>query len=55
LSTRFNMLTFLWNTIGTSLTIILKTLAPIAIVLFSALSVHYSFKNYKRFKHPTSE
>lgn len=55
LSTRFHMLTLLWKISGTCLTIFLKTVAPIAIVLFTSLSISYSFKNYKRFKNPTSE
>ena len=55
LSTRFNMLSYLWNTSGTCLSLFLKTVAPIAIVLFSSLSISFSFKNYKRFKYHTSE
>ena len=55
LSTRFNMLSYLWNTSGTCLSFFLKTVAPIAIVLFSSLSISFSFKNYKRFKYHTSE
>jgi hypothetical protein len=55
LSTRFNMLSYLWNTSGTCLSLFLKIVAPIAIVLFSSLSTSFSYKNYKRFKYQTSE
>ena len=55
LSTRFNMLSYLWKTSGTILNVFLKTLGPVAIVLFASLSISYSFKNYKRFKYITSE
>ena len=55
LSTQFNMFTALWTGPGTLISVMLKTVSPIAIMLFAALSLMYAFKNYKRFRNGTSE
>ena len=55
LSTQFNMFSALWSGPGTIISVILKTVAPLAILLFAALSLFYAFQNYKRYKYATSE
>ena len=54
LSTKFNMFSAMWSGPGTLISILLKTVGPLAIMLFAALSLFYAFKNYKRYKYSTS-
>ena len=55
LSTQYNIFLGIWKIPGSIICMFLKTVAPLLIMLFTSLSMFYSYENYKVFRKITAE
>ena len=55
LSTQYNIFLGIWKIPGSIISMFLKTFAPLLIMLFTSLSMFYSYENYKIFRKITAE
>ena len=55
LLSNFKMFSALWNIPSKLINLFVLTLGPIAALVFTAISTFYSYKNYKQYRHRTSE